>query len=47
MVCEGVGLETIKAEIEKCDVVCYNCHSLRTQERSRAYRGRMGKVARE
>jgi hypothetical protein len=47
MVRDGLGLETIKAEIEKCDVVCYNCHSLRTQERSGAYRWRMGKVGRE
>ena len=46
MVRDGLGLETIKAEIEKCDVVCYNCHSLRTQARSGAYRWRMGKVGR-
>jgi hypothetical protein len=47
MVRDGLGLETIKAEMEKCDVVCYNCHSLRTQERSGAYRWRMGKRGRE
>jgi hypothetical protein len=47
MVRDGLGLETIRAEIEKCDVVCYNCHSLRTQERSGSYRWRMGKVGRE
>jgi len=37
MVRDGPGLEIIKAEIEKCDVVCYNCHSLRTQERPGAW----------
>ena len=47
MVRDGLGLETIKAEIEKCDVVCYNCHSLRTQGHSGAYRWRMGKLGRE
>jgi hypothetical protein len=47
MVRDGLGLETLKAEIEKCDVVCYNCHSLRTQERSGSYRWRMGKVGRD
>jgi hypothetical protein len=47
MVREVLGLETIKAEIEKCDVVCYNCHSLRKQERSGAYGWRMRKVERE
>jgi hypothetical protein len=47
MVRDGLGLETIKVEIEKCDVVCYNCHSLRTQGRSGAYRWRMGKLGRE
>ena len=25
MVRDGLGLETIKAEIEKCDIVCFNC----------------------
>ena len=47
MVRDGLGLEVVKAEIEKCDVVCYNCHSLRTQGRSGAYRWRMGKLGRE
>jgi len=34
----GLGLETIKAEIEKCDVVCYNCHAIRTHERQESNR---------
>jgi hypothetical protein len=47
MVRDGLGLESLKAEIEKCDVVCYNGHSLRTKERSGSYRWRMGKVGRD
>jgi len=43
MVRNGLGIETIKAEIEKTEVVCFNCHSLREQERSNAYRWRMNK----
>ncbi len=27
----GVSLETLKAEIEKCDVLCANCHAVETQ----------------
>ena len=47
MVRDGLGVESIKAEIEKCDVVCFNCHALRTQERTGAYRWRMGKLGRQ
>lgn len=43
MIQNGLGLETIKAEIAKTEVVCYNCHSLREQARRGAYRFRMGK----
>lgn len=46
MVRDGLGVESIKAEIEKCEVVCFNCHSLRTQERTSAYRWRRGKLGR-
>jgi hypothetical protein len=46
MVRDGLGIETIRREIEKCDVVCFNCHSLREQQRSGAYRWRMGKLGR-
>ena len=30
---EGVTLRTIQREIEKCDVVCANCHRERTHQR--------------
>jgi len=46
MVLKGLSVEAVAAEIEKCDVVCFNCHSLRTQERTGAYRWRMGKLGR-
>jgi hypothetical protein len=38
MIQNGLGLETIKSEIAKTEVVCYNCHSLREQARKGAYR---------
>jgi hypothetical protein len=30
MVSHGFGLKKIKKEIEKCDIVCANCHRIRT-----------------
>lgn len=30
MIARSVGLERLKKEIEKCDVVCANCHRART-----------------
>lgn len=33
------SLSTLMAEIEKCDVVCANCHADRTHKRRRALRG--------
>lgn len=38
MVRDGYGLETIKKEIAKCDVVCANCHKRRTYTRCGSYR---------
>ena len=34
MVKEGFGLEAIRAEIDKCDVRCRNCHAVATLERA-------------
>lgn len=33
----GKSLEEIKEEIKKCDLVCANCHHLRTFKRSEKY----------
>jgi hypothetical protein len=33
MVSHGLGIETIRAEIEKTEVRCFNCHAIRTHER--------------
>lgn len=33
------GWETIMAEIDKCEVVCANCHAIRTKERGQHHSG--------
>jgi Pyruvate/2-oxoacid:ferredoxin oxidoreductase delta subunit len=33
MVTKGASLEKLKEEIEKCEIVCSNCHRLRTYKR--------------
>jgi hypothetical protein len=33
MVSRGRSIETIKAEVEKCEVVCFNCHMRREHKR--------------
>lgn len=38
MVNDGTTLDRIKQEIEKCDVVCANCHAIRTAHRSKSWR---------
>jgi len=38
MISNSFGVETITAEIEKTEVVCFNCHAIRTQKRSESYR---------
>jgi len=39
MVSKGYSWETILAEIDKCDVVCANCHAKRTAQRGNFWRG--------
>jgi hypothetical protein len=34
MVARDFGLDEIQAEIEKCDIVCSNCHRIRTHMRA-------------
>jgi hypothetical protein len=36
------GRERLDAEIEKCDLVCMNCHAIRTHERWRISKARAG-----
>lgn len=38
MINDGTTLDRIKQEIEKCDVVCANCHAIRTATRSKSWR---------
>ena len=38
MVREGMLPETIAAEIEKCEVRCFNCHAIRTHKQMRSNR---------
>ena len=41
MVTQGYAIETIKAELKKTDVTCFNCHMKREQKRR--VMGRFGK----
>lgn len=36
----GVSLVTLQREIDKCDVVCANCHRIRTYARMKSWRNR-------
>jgi len=38
----GVGPEKVVAEIEKCEVVCANCHRQRTHDRAEKPRSAIG-----
>ena len=38
MISAGHSVETIKAEIEKCEIVCANCHKIRTSDRGGHWR---------
>lgn len=35
MVARGLGVSSISAEIDKCEVVCANCHRIRTSKQQR------------
>ena len=37
---QGASLDRVRAEIAKCDVVCANCHKIRTRARLGDYRHR-------
>jgi len=38
MVSQNYGVETIRKEVNKCDVVCANCHKIRTSTRGNHWR---------
>lgn len=38
MLCSGWSWKRVLQEIAKCDIVCANCHRIRTYERSNSYR---------
>lgn len=38
MISSNYGLEAIKREIAKCDIVCANCHKIRTSTRGNHWR---------
>jgi hypothetical protein len=38
MASRGISLEKVKEEISKCDIVCANCHRIRTYSRMHTYR---------
>jgi hypothetical protein len=35
MVNRSVSMKTLQAEIDKCEIVCANCHRIRTRDRAR------------
>lgn len=40
MIAGGYSVDMIKIEIAKCDIVCANCHRIRTFKRSPSYRNK-------
>ena len=45
MLCSGLAWGKIISEIEKCEIVCANCHRLRTMIRGGHWRAKYGNVA--
>lgn len=40
MISDGYPIKIILEEIEKCDIVCSNCHRIRTETRRNSYRAK-------
>ena len=40
MINKGYSVEMIKKEIAKCEIVCANCHRIRTFDRTPSYRNK-------
>lgn len=38
MLVDGYSIESMAKEIEKCEIVCANCHKIRTQQRAGGWR---------
>jgi hypothetical protein len=38
LVTHGYSMQTIQTEMAKCEVVCHNCHAVRTQKKTNGYR---------
>jgi hypothetical protein len=43
---DRVGWDMLRAEVAKCDVVCANCHAMRTWQRRFPTAGRRSRAAR-
>ncbi len=46
MVCDGLALETIKKEIDKCEVRCANCHRRKTSKQFGYYKSLLSSTGR-
>ena len=47
LVAEGYGLEAVRAEIQKCDVRCANCHTIKTREEAGWFRSHKWRARRD
>lgn len=46
MVNQGVGVEKLLAELDKCELVCANCHRIRTSKREKPWEEELRKYDR-